>query len=197
MTVDLATPVDSVDHVRGGGDRQLVVYGDFECPYTAEALRTIGRLVASGVAFELVFRDFPLRDIHPHAEAAAGAAEAAALQGRFWEMHDLLFGDQRHLDGADLRQRAVDLASEPGAEALLSRCQQAIDQLEVLDVGVDAIGEDADDRVDVTGRGAQVGGGPGLVAVALHDLVAGGDDGIEPALRQLAGHEDTGHAEGA
>ena len=65
------------------------------------------------------------------------------------------------------------------------------------DVGVDAIGEDADDRVDVTGRGAQVGGGPGLVAGALHDLVPGGDDGIEPALRQLAGHEDTGHAEGA
>ena len=64
-------------------------------------------------------------------------------------------------------------------------------------VGVDAIGEDADDRVDVTGRGAQVGGGPGLVAGALHDLVPGGDDGIEPAVRQLAGHEDTGHAEGA
>jgi protein-disulfide isomerase len=106
MTVDLEAPVDSADHVRGGGDRQLVVYGDFECPYTAEAMRTIGRLVASGVAFELVFRHFPLRDIHPHAEAGAAASEAAARQGRFWEMHDLLFGDQRHLGGADLRLRA-------------------------------------------------------------------------------------------
>jgi protein-disulfide isomerase len=106
MTVDLAAPVDSADHVRGGGDRQLVVYGDFECPYTAEAMRTIGRLVASGVAFELVFRHFPLRDIHPHAEAAAAISEAAARQGRFWEMHDLLFSNQRNLEDADLRRDA-------------------------------------------------------------------------------------------
>ncbi len=65
------------------------------------------------------------------------------------------------------------------------------------DVGVDAIGEDADHRVHVGDRGPQVGGGPGLVAVALHDLVSGGDERIEPPLRQLAGDQDAGHGEGA
>ena len=64
------------------------------------------RLAASGAAFELVFRHFPLRDIHPHAEAAAAISEAAARQGRFWEMHDLLFSNQRHLEDADLRRLA-------------------------------------------------------------------------------------------
>jgi Na+:H+ antiporter, NhaA family len=80
----LAASVDAADHVRGGGGHQLVVYGDLECPYTAEAMRSIGRLVESGVAFELAFRHFPLRSIHPHAEAAARASEAAARQRHFW-----------------------------------------------------------------------------------------------------------------
>jgi NhaA family Na+:H+ antiporter len=102
----LATPVDREDHVRGGGGRQLVVYGDFECPYTAAAMESIGELLASGAAFELVFRHFPLGSIHPHAEAAALASEAAARQGRFWEMHDLLFRNQRFLEAADLRRDA-------------------------------------------------------------------------------------------
>ena len=106
MTLDLAAPVDAADHVRGGGGRQLVVYGDFECPYTAEAMRSIGRLLASGAVFELVFRHFPLRSIHPHAEAAAAISEAAARQDRFWEMHDLLFSTQLHLEDADLRRDA-------------------------------------------------------------------------------------------
>jgi protein-disulfide isomerase len=106
MTIDLAAAVDGADHARGAGDRQLVVYGDFECPYTAAAMRSIGLLVESGAAFELVFRHFPLRAIHPHAEAAARAAEAAARQGRFWEMHDLLFRNQQRLADADLRLHA-------------------------------------------------------------------------------------------
>ena len=108
MSIDLtvATAVDSMDHTRGGGGTQLVVYGDFECPYTAAAMQSIGALLASGPAFELVFRHFPLRDIHRHAEAAAAASEGAARQGRFWEMHDLLFRNQRHLESADLRSYA-------------------------------------------------------------------------------------------
>jgi len=101
--ISLAAAVDSTDHTRGGGGRQLVVYGDFECPYTAEAMRSIGALLESGAVFELVFRHFPLRSIHPHAQAAAAASEAAARQGRFWEMHDALFRNQRHLESADLR----------------------------------------------------------------------------------------------
>ena len=85
MKPDLAAPVDADDHRRGvAGGRQLVVYGDFECPYTAAAMRDIGRLLEDGAAFEVVFRHFPLREIHPHAQAAAEAAEAAARQDRFW-----------------------------------------------------------------------------------------------------------------
>jgi protein-disulfide isomerase len=106
MILDLAAPVDAADHARGGPGRQLVVYGDFECPYTAAAMRSIDLLVESGAAFELVFRHFPLGSIHPHAEAAAATSEAAARQGRFWEMHDLLFANQRQLEDADLRHRA-------------------------------------------------------------------------------------------
>ena len=108
MTADLAlaAAVDSTDHTRGGGGPQLVVYGDFECPYTAAAVRSIGALLESGAAIELVFRHFPLRSIHPHAQAAAVTSEAAARQGRFWEMHDVLFRNQRHLESADLRRYA-------------------------------------------------------------------------------------------
>jgi protein-disulfide isomerase len=100
--VDLTAPVDALDHRRGEGGPQLVVYGDFECPFTAAAVQSIDRLIQSGLAFELVFRLFPLTTIHPHAQTAAEAAEAAARQGRFWEMHDVLFRNQGHLEQADL-----------------------------------------------------------------------------------------------
>jgi len=100
---DLTAPVDARDHTRGSSrGPQLVVYGDFECPYTAAAMRAIDVLVVRGAIFELVFRYFPLREIHPHAQAAAEAAEAAGRQGRFWEMHDVLFRNQLRLEAADL-----------------------------------------------------------------------------------------------
>ena len=103
----LTAQVDAADHVRGvSGGPVLVVYGDFQCPYTAQAVRDIGRLLDRGAAFEVVFRHFPLREIHPNAEAAAETAEAAAEQGRFWEMHDLLFRNQLHLEPDDLRRFA-------------------------------------------------------------------------------------------
>jgi protein-disulfide isomerase len=108
VTVDLAlaASVDSTDHTRGGGGPQLVVYGDFECPYTAAAMQSIGALLKSGAEFQVVFRHFPLRSIHPHAEAAAVTSEAAARQGRVWEMHDVLFRNQRHLEPADVLRYA-------------------------------------------------------------------------------------------
>jgi protein-disulfide isomerase len=107
MTLDLTVAIDAADHVRGvAGGRQLVVYGDFECPHTAAAAREIQRLFARGAAFEVVFRHFPLTDIHPHALAAAQAAEAAGRQDRFWEMHDLLFRNQRRLEPGDLARHA-------------------------------------------------------------------------------------------
>jgi protein-disulfide isomerase len=132
---DLAQPVGATDHARGlGGGRQLVVYGDFECPYTAATMREVDRLLAGGAAFEVVFRHFPLRSIHPHAQAAAEAAEGAARQDRFWEMHDLLFRNQAHLEPPDLRRMAerlgLDLArfdSDLGDAAVFDRIDRDVE----------------------------------------------------------------------
>jgi protein-disulfide isomerase len=90
------------DHLRGPEHAPLVIeYGDFECPYC-------GALSArmSGMALRQIFRHFPVRSSHPRAWAAACAAEAAGLQGRFWEMHDLLFADQGRLEDPHLWERA-------------------------------------------------------------------------------------------
>ena len=101
----------SIDHVRGPeGAPLLVEYGDYECPYSRQAFRAIEhveRRLESGLRF--AFRHFPLTDIHPHALAAAAAAEAAAEQDRFWEMHDTLFHRQAALEDDDLRGYAWDL----------------------------------------------------------------------------------------
>jgi protein-disulfide isomerase len=102
---------DSVDHVRGSVTGRLVVeYGDYECPYSRLAFREIERVesrLGDGVRF--AFRHFPLTEIHPHAVAASAATEAAALQNRFWEMHELLFHRQKALGDADLRSYAAEL----------------------------------------------------------------------------------------
>jgi protein-disulfide isomerase len=100
-----------VDHVRGPEDAPLLVeYGDYECPYSRRAFREIERAerrLERGLRF--VFRHFPLTDIHPHALAAAAAAEAAASQDHFWEMHTALFHGQQALEDEDLRRYARDL----------------------------------------------------------------------------------------
>jgi protein-disulfide isomerase len=102
---------DAVDHVRGGPAGRLIVeYGDYECPYSREAFRHIQRVerrLGEGVRF--AFRHFPLTEIHPHALAASAAAEAAALQDRFWDMHELLFRRQTALEDDDLRRYAAEL----------------------------------------------------------------------------------------
>jgi protein-disulfide isomerase len=102
---------EAADHVRGpSAARVLVEYGDYECPDSRQAFRAVERVerqLNGGVRF--AFRHFPLTDIHPHALAAATAAEAAALQDRFWEMHKLLFHRQRALEDDDLRRYAAQL----------------------------------------------------------------------------------------
>ena len=102
---------EEVDHVRGSSAAPLLVeYGDYECPYSRQAFRAVERVerqLAGGVRF--AFRHFPLTEIHPHAFAAATAAEAAALQDRFWEMHELLFHRQKALEDDDLRRYAAEL----------------------------------------------------------------------------------------
>jgi protein-disulfide isomerase len=114
-TADLTVPVGQNDHARGAvKGPQLVVYGDFECPYTAATVRALGPLLERGATFEVVFRYFPLREIHAHAQAAAEAAEAAAQQGQFWEMHDVLFRNQLRLEAEDLRRYAERLGLDLG-----------------------------------------------------------------------------------
>jgi protein-disulfide isomerase len=105
-------PLDErVDHVRGSPTGRLILeYGDYECPYSRQAFRQI-QLVegALGQRLRFAFRHFPLTEIHPHALAASAAAEAAALQGRFWDMHGLLFHRQQALEDDDLRRYAGEL----------------------------------------------------------------------------------------
>lgn len=108
--VDLSDPVDpEVDHVRGSLDAPVVLveYGDFECPYCLRAESVLRDLVtAFGDDLAFVFRHLPLDQVHDHARLAAEAAEAADAQGRFWEMHDMLFAHQDALEEADLMRYA-------------------------------------------------------------------------------------------
>jgi protein-disulfide isomerase len=102
---------DEIDHVRGPTAARLVLeYGDYECPYSRQAFREIERVeqqASGGIRF--AFRHFPLVEIHPHAFGAAAAAEAAALQDRFWDMHELLFHRQKALTDDDLKRYATQL----------------------------------------------------------------------------------------
>ena len=85
---------ESRDHIQGSANAPviLVEYGDYECPYTGQAFPIVKEIRARlGDTICFVFRNFPLNEIHPHAEHAAEAAEAAAAQNKFWQMHDYLF----------------------------------------------------------------------------------------------------------
>jgi protein-disulfide isomerase len=121
---------EAVDHVRGPATATVVVeYGDYECPYSRAAFRAIERVETQlGEGIRFAFRHFPLTEIHPHALAASRAAEAAALQGRFWEMHDMLFHRQKALEEDDLRGYALELGldvarfdSDRSGEGVLER----------------------------------------------------------------------------
>jgi protein-disulfide isomerase len=105
-------PVDEkVDHFRGTtAGRVILEYGDYECVYSRQAFRAIERVKRERTGrVRFAFRHFPLVHIHPHAFGAAAAAEAAALQDRFWAMHELLFHRQQALEDDDLRQYADQL----------------------------------------------------------------------------------------
>jgi protein-disulfide isomerase len=102
---------DTVDHVRGPASGRLILeYGDYECPFARAAYRAIQSVERRlGGEVRFAFRHFPLTDVHPHALAASAAAEAAALQDRFWAMHELLFHRQAALEEEDLRRYAGEL----------------------------------------------------------------------------------------
>jgi len=103
--VDLSAPVDDErDHIRGPADAPVTVveYGDFECPYCGQAEAVMRDLLAGHGDVRYVWRHLPLNDVHPNAQLAAEAAEAAAEQGSFWDMHDLLLSNQSALRPRDL-----------------------------------------------------------------------------------------------
>jgi Na+/H+ antiporter NhaA len=115
--VDLAVPVDlERDHVRGPEDAPvtLVEYGDFECPYCGQAEPVVRELLRDFGDVRYVWRHLPLNDVHPHAQAAAEAAEAASAQGAFWPMYDLLLTRQGALTRTDLLAYAAELGLDVG-----------------------------------------------------------------------------------
>jgi protein-disulfide isomerase len=108
----LSVPVSRRDHIEGpiNAAATLLEYGDFECPACGAAhplVKAIQEYLGDRLCF--AFRHFPLANIHPHAEGAAEASEAAGVQGAFWEMHDLLFENQTALDYDDIAEYAAAL----------------------------------------------------------------------------------------
>jgi len=145
VTLD-ATPDDSqlalapldekVDHIRGSRAGRLIIeYGDYECPYSRQAFRAIELVEQQlGGNMRFAFRHFPLTGIHPHALAAAAAAEAAARQDGFWDMHELLYHRQKALEDGDLRGYAAQLGLDVPAfdrdrasRTVLERIQRDVD----------------------------------------------------------------------
>src|SRR5262245_14503249 len=122
---ELTVPVSERDHIEGSLDAPviLVEYGDFECPHCGHAYPIVKNVKRQlGATLALAFRHFPLTEAHPHALLAAESAEAASSQGKFWEMHDMLFEHQDALDerqllayanglGLDSRRFAAELAN--------------------------------------------------------------------------------------
>ncbi|HJQ50242.1 MAG TPA: Na+/H+ antiporter NhaA [Gaiellaceae bacterium] len=144
LIVDLADPVDPErDHVRGPADAPVTVleYGDFECPYCGQAEPVLRELLRDFGDVAYVWRHLPLNDVHPNAQRAAEAAEAAAEQGAFWEMHDLLLERQDALNfrdlvgyaeelGLDLERFGDDLRTRSGA----GRIAQDVDSADLSGV---------------------------------------------------------------
>lgn len=96
----LKVPVGAEDHSQGAESAEVVLveYGDYQCPYCGEAYPIVKQVQQHfGKRLRFVFRNFPLHELHPMAEAAAETAEFAGANGRFWEMHDLLFENQQHM----------------------------------------------------------------------------------------------------
>ena len=133
----LRTPVTKSDHVRGHESAPItfVEYGDYECSHCALAHPIVDRVQQYfSRRMRFVFRHFPMTEIHPHALAAAAAAEAAASQDGFWPMHERLFHGQNALEDEDLRRYARDLGldeelfdEDRASEAVLARIQRDVE----------------------------------------------------------------------
>ncbi len=112
MSSHLTVPVSERDHILGPSNASITLleYGDYECPHCGEAHPIVRQIIETfGGWLRFGYRHFPLATMHPHAELAAEAAEAAGSQDRFWDMHDLLFENQDALDAASLLASAAAL----------------------------------------------------------------------------------------
>jgi protein-disulfide isomerase len=182
------------EHLFGNPDATVTVveYGDFECPYCAAAAPLLRQLVEeSGGRVRLIFRNFPLPDVHPHALTAALAAEAAGAQGAYWPMHDLLFPKQDRLDDRSLKAYAEHLGLD-GDLVVGPAAQQFGDKVETdfaagLDDGVGGTptlvidGEPYGGRIELAAlRRATGGSGNGV----LGGGGAGADGGVDPGPRR-------------
>jgi protein-disulfide isomerase len=133
----LVVPVNHSDHIMGPHSARVTVveYGDFECPSCGQAYPAVKMMLKHfGDKVRFVLRHFPQRDVHPHAELAAEAAEAAGAQHKFWPMHEHLFENQLHLKANKLREYAarveLDLERydyEMGEHVYLQRVQEHLD----------------------------------------------------------------------
>jgi len=173
---DLIVPVTAIDHQLGPDHAPVTVveYADFECPTCKQAAPSMKLLLQHfPEQVRIVFRHFPLEDVHPHSLAAAEAAEVAAAQGKFWEMHDLLFANQLHLKASNLHayaeQLQLDMArytAEMDDEIYRQRVREHLD----------------------SGRRSGVRGTPGIfVNGVIHDVSAGMQslfDKVTAALRR-------------
>jgi len=166
---DLAVPVDpDRDHIRGPREAAvtLVEYGDFECPYCGQAEPIVRRLLED-VELRYVWRHLPLSDVHPHAQLAALATEAAGRQGAFWEMHDQLLAHQGDLRADDLVGYAAEIGLDTG------RFRNDLDDR----VGADHIAEDLD--------GAELSGAAGTPSFFINGSRHHGAYDLDTLSRQI------------
>jgi len=115
--LDLKVPIAAIDHSRGAAHPRVTIveYGDFECPVCRAAEPTVRMMLQQhGASVRLVYRHFPIESAHPHALMAAEASEAAAAQGKFWEMHDHLMQEGVHLDRSSLDRYAETIGLDMG-----------------------------------------------------------------------------------
>jgi protein-disulfide isomerase len=156
---ELDPPVDPErDHIRGNADAPLTLleYGDYQCPYSGRAEPVVEELRSRfGDELRFVFRHLPLIDVHPRAEPAAEAAEAAAAQGSFWQMHARLFDGQKALEDEDL----VRYASELGLDGDRLGCE-VVEQTYVRQIAED---------LQSAGRSGALGTPTFFVNGRLHD----------------------------
>ena len=129
--------ITSTDHVQGTSDAviTLVEYADYQCPYCRDAFYIVKELQKKlGNCLKVVFRNYPLQDLHAHALNAAVASETAAIQNKFWEMHDMLFENQRQLQDSALIRYAEEIGldmekfkNDFGSNPTIEKVKQDID----------------------------------------------------------------------